>query len=536
MTTKLDSALWRDMMDYLRRRHAPICRQWFEELEPLELNSGLLRIHTTNQVQQNYLQRKCREQFMEAAQATTGLLLTVRFVTGEDALNPPSSLQAVTISPIKTSNPDSSLSATGNLLAGGNGSSHQNLTGRVGINRSDPSSDRQQDRPGYTDKAHTAPRIVNAADHADAPPPSLSRALPAPQSYSSSSDDDATFDQIVISPDYSFESFITGPGNQLAYAAAVAVANQPGTAYNPLFIHGGVGLGKTHLLQAICQTIMQQQPGKNITYLSCDAFMNQFLDCVQRGQMAEFRNRYRHADVLVIDDIHFLANRERTQEEFFHTFNALYQLNKQIVLSSDSPPNEIPQLEERLISRFGWGLVATVSRPCYETRVAIVRSKARIRALEISDDVVSYIASKIDTNARELEGAITTIQGHAALQNRPIDLPLAREALGESSGGGGVSQVTLQHIIDAVTRFYNVKLSDLQSKRRHKSITEPRQICMWLARKRTRFSLEEIGGYFGGRDHTTVMHSIRTVEDRSRLDQNLAQALAQLDEQIVSSR
>lgn len=492
--TKLDTALWRDMMDYLRRRHAPICRQWFEELEPLELNSGLLKIHTSNQVQQNYLQRKCREQFMEAAQATTGLLLTVRFVTGEEA----STLSA---SDQPTAQPSVAGAAAPALHHNGQPGSH-----------------------------HAAPPLQN--------PAALPMRRPAPPqaiSYSSS-DDDAAFDQIVISPDYSFESFITGPGNQLAYAAAVAVANQPGTAYNPLFIHGGVGLGKTHLLQAICQTIIQKQPDLKITYLSCDAFMNQFLDCVQRGQMNEFRNRYRHADVLVIDDIHFLANRDRTQEEFFHTFNALYQLNKQIVLSSDSPPNEIPQLEERLVSRFGWGLVANVSRPCYETRVAIVRSKAKIRALEFPDDVISYIASKIDTNARELEGAITTIQGHAALQNRPIDLALAREALGESAGGGGVSQVTLQNIIDAVTRFYNVKLSDLQSKRRHKSITEPRQICMWLARKRTRFSLEEIGGYFGGRDHTTVMHSIRTVDDRSRMDNNLAQVLAQLDEQIGSNR
>jgi chromosomal replication initiator protein len=485
--TKLDNALWRDMMDYLRRRHAPICRQWFEELEPLELNSGLLKIHTSNTVQQNYLQRKCREQFMEAAQATTGLLLTVRFVTGEEAV---ASAAAASDAP-----------AIGQAAGGG------------------------------------APAPAPAAPNISAAIPQPVRTTPSqPIAYSSSSDDDAGFDQIVISPDYSFDNFITGPGNQLAYAAAVAVANQPGTAYNPLFIHGGVGLGKTHLLQAICQTIIQKQPGVKITYMSCDAFMNQFLDCVQKGQMAEFRNRYRHVDVLVIDDIHFLANRERTQEEFFHTFNALYQLNKQIVLSSDSPPNEIPQLEERLVSRFGWGLVANVSRPCYETRVAIVRAKAKIRALDIPDDVISYIATKIDTNARELEGALTTIQGHAALQNRPIDLAQAREALGETGNAGGVSQVTLQNIIDAVTRFYNVKLSDLQSKRRHKSITEPRQICMWLARKRTRFSLEEIGGYFGGRDHTTVMHSIRTVEDRSRADSNLAQVLAQLDEQVVSGR
>ena len=346
---------------------------------------------------------------------------------------------------------------------------------------------------------------------------------------------ESQFEQIVISPDYSFENFVTGPGNQLAYAAAIAVANQPGTAYNPLFIHGGVGLGKTHLLQAICQTIMQKNPRLRILYLSCDTFMNQFLDCVQSGKMNEFRHRYRHVDVLVIDDIHFLANRERTQEEFFHTFNALYQSNRQIILSSDSPPAEIPQLEERLVSRFQWGLVANVSKPDYETRVAIIRAKMKIRGLEIPDDVVAYMATRIDSNARELEGAITTIQGHAALQNKPVNLALAQQALGDSGVHGG-SQITIQHIISAVTDFYNVKLSDLQSKRRYKSITGPRQVCMWLARKRTRFSLEEIGIYFGGRDHTTVMHSIKTVDERVAADPTFLHQLEKLDEQIIKKR
>jgi chromosomal replication initiator protein len=261
--------------------------------------------------------------------------------------------------------------------------------------------------------------------------------------------------------------------------------------------------------------------------------MNHFLDCVQRGQMNEFRHRYRHVDVLVIDDIHILANRERTQEEFFHTFNALYQQNKQIVLSSDSPPHDIPQLEERLVSRFSWGLVANITRPDYETRVAIVRAKAKIRGLQLPDDVISYIATKIDSNARELEGAITTLQGHAVLQNQPITLALAQQALGDTVTAGVNQQVTLQNIIDAVTEYYNVKLSDLQSKRRHKSITEPRQVCMWLARRRTRFSLEEVGGHFGGRDHTTVMHAIKTVGERMDMDAAFARQVEDLGERIT---
>jgi chromosomal replication initiator protein len=239
-------------------------------------------------------------------------------------------------------------------------------------------------------------------------------------------------------------------------------------------------------------------------------------------------------DVLVIDDIHFLANQDRTQEEFFHTFNALYQANRQIVLSSDSAPAEIPQLEERLISRFVWGLVQRVNKPSFETRVAIVRTKAELRGAVIPADVIDYIAQRVDTNARELEGALNTIQGHAALTNTPITLNFAREALADTPGQAP-RQANLQQIIEPVIRFYNVKTSDLQSKRRHKSITGPRQVCMWLARQRTRLSLEEIGGYFGGRDHTTVMHSIRIVDARMKADERFAREIERLDGDISSS-
>ena len=478
---KLDPALWRDMMGYLRRRHAPICRQWFDELDPVQLDSGLLQVQITDSVRQNYLQKKCLDQFTEAAQAVTGALVAVRFITGADG------------------------STTNGQAAPASQNGHAPTP-------ANPAAAREPASP----QPHAPPQ----------------RVMPLAQQHRAGID--FSHDQIVISPDYSFDTFITGPNNNLAYAASVAVANQPGTAYNPLFIHGGVGLGKTHLLQAICQQIMQQKPDKTILYVSCDAFINQFIECVQSGQMSDFRHRYRHVDVLVIDDIHFLGHgqRERSQEEFFHTFNELYQSNRQIVLSSDAPPAEIPHLEERLVSRFGWGLVAHVSKPHYETRVAILKAKAKLRGIEVPDEVINYIATRVDSNARELEGAFTTVHGHAALQGKSIDLVQARQALGDTGGEGRTSQVTLQQIIDVVTQYYNVRLSDLQSRRRHKSVTEPRQVCMWLARKRTRFSLEEIGGYFGGRDHTTVMHSIRTVDDRMSTDRNFGREVEQLDSQI----
>ncbi len=473
--SKTDPALWRDMMAYLRQKHEPICRQWFEELRIADFSGGLMQVQTSTPVQQNYLQKQCLHPFTEAAQDVTGQLIAVRFVNGPVAPN-------VRIPP--------------------------------------PSAHTTHDQPHPLGQAHSHPPIrkpVRSVQlHADG------------ESWNPGAD------QMVLSPDYSFENFITGPNNQLAYAASVAVSNQPGTAYNPLFIHGGVGLGKTHLLQAICQQILNRDPDTRILYVSCDSFMNHFIQCVQSGQMSEFRNRYRHVDMLVIDDIHFLGagERERSQEEFFHTFNELYQSNRQIVLSSDAPPSEIPRLEERLVSRFQWGLVAQVAKPSFETRVAILRAKAQIRGMVVPDEVIDHIARAMDTNARELEGAITNLQGHASL-GRAIDRGLAVELFGEAGGGPRGNHVSLQHIIDVVTTSYNVRLADLQSRRRHKSVTEPRQVCMWLARKNTRFSLEEIGGHFGGRDHTTVMHSTKTVDQRREQDPEYARMIARLDEQVL---
>ena len=339
---------------------------------------------------------------------------------------------------------------------------------------------------------------------------------------------------LPLNPDYAFENFVTGPCNRLPHAASVAVSEQPGKAYNPLFIHGGVGLGKTHLLQAVCQTVLERQQDARILYLSCDSFINQFMSAVETGDMNQFRYRYRNVDMLVIDDIHFLRGRERTQEEFFHTFNTLYQSHKQIILSADAAPSEIPELEERLVSRFNWGLVARIEKPCYETRVAILQKKARMRGLTLADDVVCYVAAKVENNTRELEGAITKIQGMSLLSNGRIDLELAKQALGESASPEQ-KRVTIQQIFDAVTKYYNVRLSDLQSKKRHKSIAFPRQVCMFLARKHTRYSLEEIGGYFGGRDHTTVLHAVRTVDGDCKEDPDINRQIQFIDSQLTGT-
>ena len=337
---------------------------------------------------------------------------------------------------------------------------------------------------------------------------------------------------LPLNPDYIFENFVTGPCNRLSHAASIAVADQPGQAYNPLFIHGGVGLGKTHLLQAVSQKVLERNQDARILYLSCDSFINQFILAVETGQMHQFRHRYRHVDLLVIDDIHFLAGHDRTQEEFFHTFNTLYQQHNQIILSADCSPSEIPELEQRLISRFNCGLVARIEKPCYETRIAILQKKARMRGLTLPEDVLCYVAARVENNTRELEGAINKIQGMAMLQEGRIDLDLAKSALGDMAIPEQ-RRITIQQIFDAVTKYYNVRLSDLQSKKRHKSIAFPRQMCMFLARRHTRYSLEEIGGYFGGRDHTTVLHAVRTVDADAKADRSVGDQVVYLEAQLA---
>lgn len=339
-------------------------------------------------------------------------------------------------------------------------------------------------------------------------------------------------DDMFISPDYTFDGFVIGQGNRLAHAASVAVSDNPGHVYNPLFIHGGVGLGKTHLLQSICQTVMNVNPSMRIYYVSCNGFMTQFLEAVQSGEMSSFRNKFRAFDMLVIDDIHDLSKRDQTQEEFFHTFNTLFHTKKQIILSSDASPSEIPDLEERLVSRFSCGLVVCVEKPGFETRVEIVKKKGALRHVDIPDDVATYIANKIDTNIRELEGAIIKLQSVSLLDGAPINLEMAKLALGGSGSPGTSRHVSIQDIHDVVTGFYGTKLTDLLSKKRTKSITVPRQVGMWLARKHTRFSLEEIGGYFGGRDHTTVMHAIKTTDQKLASDAIFTKDIEKLEAKL----
>lgn len=423
---------WSDILGHVRNGHPELFRSWFNNLEPLEMQHGVLRIRPAAHTQHDYLSRECQAAFNEAAQQITGRLVTVNFAA-----------------PLEEAEPA------------------------------------------------------------------------APLSFESETD------QIVLNPNYTFENFVSGPCNRLAHAACTAVGENPGRVYNPLFIHGSVGLGKTHLLQATCHAIKSRHADARILFISCETFTNHFVEALERGVVHQFRYHYRHVDTLVIDDIQFLGARERTREEFFHTFNTLYQSQKQIILSADESPSNIPSLEERLVSRFNWGLVARIDTPCLEVRMAILRKKARLRCVELPENVAHFVAANVVGNIRELEGALTKMIAIGQQFGGQLDMEVAKQAIGDHVPEQ-IKPVTITDILDVVTSHFGVKASDLQSKRRSRSIAFPRQVCMYLARELTPLSLEEIGGYFGGRDHTTVLHAARTIHDAKQQDSELTCTLANM--------
>lgn len=316
----------------------------------------------------------------------------------------------------------------------------------------------------------------------------------------------------MLNPKYTFDTFVIGKGNQMAHAAALVVAEDPGSIYNPLFFYGGVGLGKTHLMHAIGHQMLQSQPNAKVKYVSSETFANDFINSIQNKTAEEFRQEYRNVDLLLVDDIQFFAEKEATQEEFFHTFNALYNEGKQIVLTSDRLPNEIPKLQERLVSRFAWGLSVDITPPDLETRTAILRKKASAERLEIPDDTLSYIAGQIDSNIRELEGALVRVQAFAAMNSEDISTSLAADALKTLKSGKGHPQLSILQIQEEVAKYYHIQLKDLKGKKRVKSIVVPRQIAMYLARELTDNSLPKIGAEFGGKDHTTVIHAHEKIQ------------------------
>lgn len=331
---------------------------------------------------------------------------------------------------------------------------------------------------------------------------------------------DPTISSTNLNPKYTFDTFVIGNSNRFAHAASVAVAEAPAKAYNPLFIYGGVGLGKTHLMHAIGHYILENDPKVRVAYVSSETFTNELINSIRDDRNVEFRNRYRNVDVLLVDDIQFIAGKERTQEEFFHTFNALHESNKQIIISSDRPPKEIPTLEDRLRSRFEWGLITDIQAPDFETRIAILRKKAQMENIDVPNEVTIYIAKKIQANIRELEGALIRIVAYSSLTNSDITVDLASEALKEIFSSKP-KQLNIPLIKEVVSKRFNIKLEDFDSKKRTRAIAYPRQIAMYITRELTDLSLPKIGEEFGGRDHTTVMHAHEKIVNDIKADANL---------------
>ncbi len=521
---------------YLREHHPQMCRQWFEELTYIGHDGLVCLLRAHSDIHTRYLHNTCHEAFTEALQAVTGELRSVRFLGPDDHAPRVSSEhdrdsrannaqphmnghaeQPQYIEPRTTIDPhkNGSFTHSGPEQAPNNPNKLTSPDDHARHNGEASPSDKA-DRTNSDDSAsHTAP----APAHARPPRPAFIASYRSHQAHTPGP---------LLNPDYTFDHFVVGPENKMAHAAAVAVAEAPGRAYNPLFVHGGVGLGKSHLLQAACLRILDADPDTQIHYISCGDFSDDFIHAVQTNTVNEFRQRFRTVDVLVIDDIHFLTKRDQTQEEFFHTFNALYGSARQIVLSSDAPPRQIPDLEQRLVSRFSSGLVVEVMPPGYETRVQIVKRKAALRSIDMPADAACYIAAKVDTNIREIEGAITRVHVQSITDGRAIDENLARRALGAEADEPR-PEIRLASIIDVVTAHYDVKMSDLVSKKKPRSIALPRQVCMYFAREHTRLSLQEVGAHFGGRDHTTVMHAHKVIAKQRGTDTEFNKLLESLE-------
>jgi len=339
--------------------------------------------------------------------------------------------------------------------------------------------------------------------------------------------------ELPFNPKNTFDTFVVGSNNTFAHAASLAVAQGPGKSYNPLFLYGGVGLGKTHLLHAIGQHVVAHKKGAKVTYLSSEKFTNEFIDAIQNSQLVRFRKRYRQTDVFLIDDIQFLAGKERIQEEFFHTFNTLHESRKQIVLTCDRAASEIQNLEQRLVSRFEWGLVTDMQPPDVETRLAILRKKEKVMGVELPEEIMNFLAERIRTNIRRLEGALVRVASYASLTGKKVTVEVVEGLLREILHEEGRYSINIELIQKKVAEHFDIRLADMSSKRRPENIAFPRQIAMYLARQMTGSSLNIIGEAFGGRDHGTVLHAWRLVRDRMQVDSHVRQKINYLEKQLM---
>ena len=467
-------AVWDLILDKIREQlNETVCKQWLAPLIPKKYENGTLTLVAANNFTKQYIDKMYINFLSQAATDVIGegSVTVVLDIAPQQPIEPP-----------QVEIPEEKKFEQGKL----------NM------------SESQQEQHG-----ETYPGAVGATD------------LIAPGDASS------------LNPKYVFDTFVVGNSNKFAEAAAVAIANEPGKIYNPFFMYGGVGLGKTHLMHAIGHKVLEKFPEKRVLYITSEKFTNELINSIRDGNPENFRQKYRNVDVLMVDDIQFLSKKEHTQEEFFHTFNTLHNDGKAIILSSDRPPKELKTLEDRLRSRFEWGLTADIQAPDLETRIAILKKKALLENIDVSNDVLVYIASRIDTNIRELEGALTRVSAYASLNNQPISTELVATSFKDLFPTTKTKEITIEVIQEIVSQYYKVSLEDLLGKKRTRTLAFPRQIAMYLCRELTDTSLPQIGELFGGRDHTTVIHAYEKIsserKESSKLDETINKLIQQIE-------
>ena len=463
-------AVWAQILDKMKEQLAPTAFNWLNPVKPLSLTDDTLELGTQNEMSKEWIAGHYQTFIEDAVKAVLGGPKVVLLTVIEDTGITGQENEPVVVA-AKTEKP-----AQGTLFPEGGAEAH----------------------PDTVAETH----IVAPGDNSS------------------------------LNPKYTFDTFVTGKSNNFAHAAAMAVADKPGKTYNPFFMYGGVGLGKTHLMHAIGNRVLKNHPEMRVLYVSSEQFTNEIIQAIQQGTSDKFRQKYRNIDVLLIDDIQFISGKTSTQEEFFHTFNTLYDAQKQVILSSDRPPREVERLEERLRSRFEWGLTTDIQAPDLETRIAILKNKAQSDHFSVPDDVMVYIASRIDSNIRELEGALTRVVAYASLTKRAVNTELVAEALKDIFPNGKAKEVTMDVIQEIVASYFKIKIEDLHSKKRTRNIAYPRQIAMYLCRDLTETSLPQIGQFFGGRDHTTVIHAYEKINQDKETDNRLSGILNELIDRI----
>ena len=466
-------AVWEGILSKIRENLSETaCKQWLAPITPLSLTDTTLELGTPNAFSKDWIERFYLPFLKEASLAVTKKDLTIVLTSLEQEAPPETE-------PVKAAAPEAPVQPT--LI---------------------------DEQPEETETAESI---------------QVRRETPEPI---------APGDASSLNPKYVFETFVVGNSNSFAEAAAQAIAKSPGEIFNPFFMYGGVGLGKTHLMHAIGHRILQNFPEKRVLYITSEKFTNELINSIRDGNPEAFRQKYRNIDVLLVDDIQFLSKKEHTQEEFFHTFNTLHDANKHIILSSDRPPREIQTLEDRLRSRFEWGLIADIQTPDLETRIAILKKKALLEKLNVPNDVMVYIASRIDTNIRELEGALTRVVAYASLNHQAITTELVSEAFKNIFPANKTKEITLEVIQEIVASYFKINIDDLLSKKRPRNLSFPRQIAMYLCRELTDTSLPQIGTCFGGRDHTTVIHAYEKISKERNEDIKLDKTIKELIERI----